>query len=237
MRPFFVLVFMSCHVVALNRSPIFFSFFERMDTYRESGVVAVGSAGVPTWRWVRLFRRLMKGFGGVAPWYDFKQNLLTHCDKASPASIPSWNVSCHVSIIQNGRVHRNRNFPGIATSLVWNNNTGCPISKCLIGRRQCRSTNALCHPWLCSSWLMLFMRCSPSSSNWSRRCCLDSNSGKRSLIWRRRLGTWNSMGMTDSNLNASRYSSWMLCNRPTLHMKFVVPVGSIVVDELLKAIL
>ena len=64
-----------------------------------------------------------------------------------------------------------------------------------------RSTKAFRCRCPCSRWAMLAILCSPSSSSCSSCFCSYGDSGIRSVNSTRRLGTWNSIGMTASNPN------------------------------------
>ena len=107
-------------------------------------------------------------------------------------------------VIQNGPVHRNRNFPGMFPIRVWNSRTGFPTSNSFSLPRRCRSTNAFLLLCSSSSCNKLAIRFSSNSSNVASRIRSDSFSLKRSFTWIRKLGIWNSTGITASKPNASR---------------------------------
>ena len=79
---------------------------------------------------------------------------------------------------------------------VWNIKTDLPISNNFSLLFQCWSTNAFIFRCFCSKCHITWSRLSSSSGNYSFRICSDFSSSKRSETCTRKLGVWNSMGMT-----------------------------------------
>ena len=137
-------------------------------------------------------------------WIIFNQNLLTFWRKTSPARVLSSKIPFSASIIQYNPVQRNRNFPGIGPMCVWKTSTAFPTLKSFSRVPRCRSTNALRRHYSCSNMAMLRTRASPSSRSCCSQICSDWPSDSLSCTWIRKLGTWNSMGITTSNPYARR---------------------------------
>ena len=60
----------------------------------------------------------LKGLAGICPLYGFSRNPFAHLPTTSPDNVPSWYDPLYSFVIQNGPVHRNRNFPGMFPILV-----------------------------------------------------------------------------------------------------------------------
>ena len=146
--------------------------------------------------WTRFF--------GILPLYGFKRNPLTHFPNISPANVPSWYEPLYSFVIQKGPVHRNRSFPSMLPIRAWNTRTSFPILNSFSLALRCRSTNAFRLRCSSSSCNKLDIRFSSNLYNVASRIFSDSFSLRRSLTWIRKLGIWNSTGITASNPNANQ---------------------------------
>ena len=84
---------------------------------------------------------------------------------------------------------------------VWNTKTSFSISNPSLPF-QCRLTNVVLRRYSNSICTKLSIRCSSSSHNFSNRTHSNSCPLSYSRTCTRKLEIWNSIGMTDSNLNA-----------------------------------